>query len=165
VRTTAFIRPSWDRKPPTVTTRLVAVPGVVDLTVERLRAAGNREAIVLWAGRPDGSDATHVTHVIVPSTLAGEGWIQLDSSARLEVVSFLRAENLLVVADVHTHPQEAFLSRIDERHPYSRRTGHVAIVVPFFARADGIASWRAYEFRRDEWRERPILEVIIERGE
>jgi proteasome lid subunit RPN8/RPN11 len=165
MRSTAFDEPTWPRRAPSRTMTLLVPPGVVDATVERLRASHGREAIVLWAGRPDGSDAVQVSHLIEPATSAGEGWIKLDVEARLEVIEFLRAENLLVVADIHSHPEHAFLSWIDKSHPYSRRAGHLAIVVPFFASAAGIGDWRAYEFALGEWRERCISEVVVERGE
>lgn len=45
-----------------------------------------------------------------------------------------RAEHLTVVADVHTHPDTGFQSRADKTNPMVARAGHVAIILPDFAR-------------------------------
>ncbi len=45
-----------------------------------------------------------------------------------------RQKTLTVVADVHTHPGEAFQSSSDKANPMVARTGHIAIIVPEFAR-------------------------------
>lgn len=45
-----------------------------------------------------------------------------------------RANRMTVVADVHTHPQTGFQSLTDKTNPMVARAGHVAIIVPDFAR-------------------------------
>jgi proteasome lid subunit RPN8/RPN11 len=48
--------------------------------------------------------------------------------------SLCREKNLTVVADVHTHPDAAFQSDADRTNPMVAREGHIAIIVPNFAR-------------------------------
>jgi proteasome lid subunit RPN8/RPN11 len=55
-----------------------------------------------------------------------------DAFARLW--SLCREKNLTVVADAHTHPGAAFQSATDRTNPMVARDGHVAIIVPDFAR-------------------------------
>jgi hypothetical protein len=45
-----------------------------------------------------------------------------------------RAERLTVVADVHTHRDTGFQSHADKTNPMVARAGHIAIIVPDFAR-------------------------------
>lgn len=55
-----------------------------------------------------------------------------DAFARLW--SLCREKNLTVVADAHTHPDAAFQSDADRTNPMVAREGHIAIIVPDFAR-------------------------------
>ena len=46
-----------------------------------------------------------------------------------------RNRGLRVIADVHTHPgRHSGQSSIDRQHPMISRTGHIALVIPHFAR-------------------------------
>lgn len=54
-----------------------------------------------------------------------------DSFTRLWQIC--RAEKLSVIADVHTHPGEAFQSEADRQNPMIAQAGHVAVIVPRFA--------------------------------
>jgi len=59
---------------------------------------------------------------------------------RLETVAFTRLsqycerERLQVLADVHTHPLGSIQSPSDRRNPMIALAGHVALIVPCFAR-------------------------------
>jgi hypothetical protein len=55
-----------------------------------------------------------------------------DAFARLW--SLCREKNLTVVADAHTHPGAAYQSQSDRTNPMVARAGHIAIIVPEFAR-------------------------------
>ena len=46
-----------------------------------------------------------------------------------------RSSGLTVVADIHVHPREAFQSLSDRENPMIGVPGHLALIVPFFARA------------------------------
>ena|SRR5579883_2831550 len=45
-----------------------------------------------------------------------------------------RADGLSVVADIHTHEGAAFQSRADRQNPMIARPGHLALIVPRYAR-------------------------------
>jgi proteasome lid subunit RPN8/RPN11 len=45
-----------------------------------------------------------------------------------------RANNLSVVADIHVHPKGAWQSRADRENPMIAKRGHLALIVPWFAR-------------------------------
>jgi len=74
-----------------------------------------------------------------------------DSFAKLWKIC--RERKLSVVADIHTHPGRARQSPSDRMHPMVANVGHVAIIVPNFARKPVIdASLGVYEYRGGyEW--------------
>jgi proteasome lid subunit RPN8/RPN11 len=45
-----------------------------------------------------------------------------------------RARGLSVVADIHVHPLQAWQSEADRRNPMIAQTGHLALILPWFAR-------------------------------
>ena len=45
-----------------------------------------------------------------------------------------RVRGLSVVADIHVHPKQAFQSEADRLNPMIAQAGHLALIVPWFAR-------------------------------
>jgi hypothetical protein len=128
-----------------------------------LRAAseGRREAICLWAGRPTADGRAVITHLIVPLFESTAYWLTVPPKERLIVAEFLRSERLLMFADVHTHPEEAFLSPLDRARPFSVRDGFYAGVVPDFASGELGEGWRLYEVLGGTWRGVEMMERVV----
>ena len=61
------------------------------------------------------------------------------------MADWVRAEQLLIFSDLHTHPGRAFLSAADMAAPFSTRDGFYAAVVPNFAQGEPLEGWRMYE--------------------
>lgn len=71
----------------------------------------------------------------------------LHGEAFAKLWAVCRAKKLTVVADAHTHPAGAFQSSSDKENPMVARAGHIAIIIPNFARAPVQArSMRIYEY-------------------
>ena len=66
-----------------------------------------------------------------------------------------RARNLAVVADIHVHPRLAWQSEADRQNPMIARAGHLALIVPWFARPPvSLPSLGFFEYRGDhQWRD------------
>jgi proteasome lid subunit RPN8/RPN11 len=77
-----------------------------------------------------------------------------DAFARLWAIC--RERSLTVVADVHTHPGQAYQSHSDRTNPMVARAGHVAIILPNYARAPvDRAQIGVFEYRGDHrWTDR-----------
>lgn len=69
-----------------------------------------------------------------PSAYAS-GVCILKADAFSKLWTICRARKLTVVADIHTHPGQAFQSETDRRNPMVARAGHIAVIVPDFASA------------------------------
>lgn len=80
----------------------------------------------------------------------------LHGDAFAKLWAICRAKKLSVVADIHTHPSGGFQSISDKANPMVARQGHVAIIVPDFARWPVNQSRMGiYEYRGDhEWVDR-----------
>jgi hypothetical protein len=105
---------------------------------EFMRSAGRLrlEGMVLWAGKQRDSIFT-VTELIVPkqkgvSTADGVcAIVEADELARLNM--HLYRNSLELVAQVHTHPTEAYHSSTDDEYAIATTIGCFSIVVPNFA--------------------------------
>jgi hypothetical protein len=140
---------------PDAPVRLRLAPGVLEATQQALRlgSAGVREAIVLWAGRSAGEHVAVISHLILPVFHSRRNFLTIPQPERLELAAYLRAEGLLAFADLHTHPEEAFLSAADEARPFSRKDGFYAVVIPAFAAGHPGVDWRFFQSRSGRWSE------------
>lgn len=78
----------------------------------------------------------------------------LDGNAFAELWKICRARRLTVVGDAHTHPGVAKQSGADRTNPMVARIGHVAIIIPNYARAPvDLTSLGIYEYCGDhQWK-------------
>jgi proteasome lid subunit RPN8/RPN11 len=109
-------------------------PTVLATTLRELREAGTRrcECIVLWLGRPaDG--VIRVEEAYVPLHEAREDMFHIPPASMATLHAHLRKHRLMVAAQVHSHPREAFHSLADDRWAIIRHEGALSLVLPYFA--------------------------------
>ena len=70
---------------------------------------------------------------IDPNSLS-RGYVRLDRRRLGPLWAHARQRRLKVVADVHTHPGIALQSGSDRANPMMPRAGHLALIVPDYAR-------------------------------
>lgn len=104
-----------------------------------LRRCGKNgdEGMVLWVGTVRPSKAT-VESVLVPPqnpirSEDGVGYFITGETLR-EVNMYLSKNRLRLIAQVHSHPTEAYHSETDDRYAIVTAEGGISIVVPDFAR-------------------------------
>lgn len=123
------------------------------------RGEGRHEAGAFLLGRETGSRLEAVEAIyydqLDPRAYAS-GVCILHAPAFAALWAVCRKRGLTVVADIHTHPGRAFQSEADRTNPMVARTGHVAIIVPNFAKPpvdfDAIG---VFEYRgRHQWLDR-----------
>lgn len=144
-------------------TRLDAVrrvninPAVVEETLKVLRQFGTRncEGLVLWVGEVKETTA-RVTVAIVPAQKAiksedGVGYF-VDSTTLFDLNRTLASTGLRLIAQVHSHPREAYHSETDDRYAIVTSNGGLSLVVPNFGQAPSDpALWAIYQLRDGAW--------------
>lgn len=103
----------------------------------RRRGGGRRESGAFLLGTNEGGirkiDRFIYYDDLDPHCL-DQGYIVFDGAAYSPLWEICREAGLSVVADVHTHPGAPFQSESDRRNPMVAVTGHVALIVPQFAK-------------------------------
>jgi hypothetical protein len=125
---------------------------------EVLQRHGQRkqEGLVLWAGAatPNAEEAYLVSY-IVPQRGHWGGGVRLDSKFLLKLSEELEKRDLLLLAQVHTHPENFGHSSGDEERATSYRIGFISIVVPCFAQKNiqDLSECYIYEYEGNwKWR-------------
>jgi hypothetical protein len=115
------------------------------------------EGFCLWAGmRLD--DVFKVSHCIVPRQTAyrtTEGvFVRVDEEGLHELNVWLYENGVNLIAQLHSHPTEAYHSELDDTFPITTQIGSFSLVIPDFAsqpfdlqncavyRLSGSSEWR-----------------------
>jgi proteasome lid subunit RPN8/RPN11 len=115
-------------------------PGVWSILIGELDRRGERhhEAGAFLLGRCD-RDLRTVEEIVFYDDLDphayATGVCVLHAPAFQRLWAHCRTARLTVVGDVHTHPTAAGQSEADRTNPMVAREGHIAIIVPDFAKA------------------------------
>lgn len=133
----------------------------LDKTFEFLRSYGKqrKEAHALWTGR-EAEDRTFLIHdVLFPKqhNTAVTYVVPEDEIHRINVS--LNAQGLVAIAQIHTHPGEAFHSGIDDDgSSLLSLSGSLSIVIPdygFVKEDSDTTDWAVYRYNSsdDRWEE------------
>jgi len=138
---------------------------VLQGTQEDLRefgASGN-EGLVLWVGDIQPGIA-RVRGALVPPQRSiqnetGVGYF-VGSETLFAVNQFLSEKRLRLIAQVHSHPTEAYHSRTDDEYAIVTAEGGYSLVVPDFARGEAsLRNYAIYRLVRDVWTAVPPADV------
>jgi proteasome lid subunit RPN8/RPN11 len=108
--------------------------GVVEGTLSELREGGDAkcERLVLWLGRRRAGGFNVTTGLVPPQESASDRFF-VSPSGMAAIFAELRSERLMIVAQVHSHPGDAFHSDADDEMAIVRHEGAFSIVLPRFA--------------------------------
>ena len=141
---------------------------LVEASLARLRDAGQdrHECIMLWLGRREG-ELLRVHEAYRPIQNAREDMFEIPPAGMTALHAELRKRRLMVAAQVHSHPAEAFHSKADDRWAIIRHEGALSLVVPYFAAETTTSNFldqtKIYHFTAAaRWVEVPRVQV--ERG-
>lgn len=108
---------------------------------KRLRERGrgeNRESGAFLLGLHDPGAPARIVDFILYDDLdphsLDTGIIRFDGKHFGKLWSICRKRGFTVVADVHVHPGGSAQSASDKAHPMVTQAGHIALIVPHFAR-------------------------------
>ena len=138
---------------------VVVSEGVIATTLRALQQFGTRrlEGLVLWLGDVE-QDQARVTRAFVPeqhaiSSETGYGYF-VEGEALFELNRALARTGLRLIAQVHSHPMDAYHSDADDRYAIVTAEGGLSLVVPFFGQAPANPSrWAVYRLMNGEWQE------------
>jgi hypothetical protein len=142
--------------------RFVVPPEVTRTTRAHLRAraAEGTEGVVLWIGT---FDPPRITRAVVPEQETSAGHFRVPLRARQQLTRELVGTGQMVVAQVHSHPMDAFHSCIDDAEAIPRRAGAYSLVLPDFGTRQGLLDDAAL-FRLDDrgrWLETPLSIFVV----
>lgn len=122
---------------------LVVPTSIVDETITILQTAGRAsvEQMVLWLGRRHGSEV-EVLEALRPTQRVTRLSIQIPARGMAEIFDRIRATRLVVAAQVHAHPAEAFHSHADDHLAVIRHEGALSLVLPDFAFNTSVKSFK-----------------------
>ncbi len=136
--------------------RHVVPSTVLDVTREHLRWRGSEghEGALCWAGIV--KEGLAIVTTALPFVASGEWGVHIPAEQTGLLYAHCHARGLTLLAQVHSHPRNAFHSTVDEQLPHSAEPGFLSIVVPNFGRCSysNFSSWAVFEQLRYEiWRE------------
>jgi hypothetical protein len=147
---------------------------IIEQMLETMREFGSHgwEVLVLWLGKiePEKGEA-HVIHAFTPKQKAltsedGVGYF-VGGETLFQLNRDLSESGLRLIAQVHSHPQEAYHSDADDRYAIVTAEGGLSLVVPSFGRAPAHpTAWAVYRLHGQDWLEintkevRSLFEVI-----
>jgi proteasome lid subunit RPN8/RPN11 len=127
--------------------------GELDRRSERIRESG---AFLLAPSGSIRSGRFAYYDDLAPGCLE-KGYIRFPGEGYVALTRICLQARLRVVADVHTHPGPwTGQSGSDIAHPMMARAGHLALIVPNYARGNrfSLCGVGAYEYRGDQrWRD------------
>lgn len=139
---------------------------IVEVTLGWLRDAGHtrRECVALWLGHR-GPATIDVVDAYRPEQTAEIDMFHIPRRGMTELHTALRQRRLMVAAQVHSHPAEAFHSKADDRWAIVRHEGALSLVVPRFAlqttTQNFLAHTKVYRFTATSlWQEIPAAELV-----
>lgn len=116
-------------------TKLRCPQSCLEETLRHLRVGGleNCETMVLWLGTiRDGCAEVH--EVYRPEQKVDFDYFHIPPESMRAVMKRIRQTRFQILAQVHSHPEEAFHSRADDTWAIVRHVGAVSLVIPYFAR-------------------------------
>lgn len=115
--------------------RLLCSTAIIGDTLRFLHTSGQRgcEGIVLWLGARNG-EQIHVRVAYQPEHRAQSDLFHIPPASMLQLKEYLRTNRLMIAAQVHSHPMEAFHSLADDKWAMVRHAGALSIVLPYFAK-------------------------------
>jgi hypothetical protein len=150
------------------TIRRVIVPlTIIDETLRGMQEIGAHgcELLVLWLGELDfGQGLASVRAVFVPKQkpIMGEDGVGyfVTGETLFHLNRGLAETGLRLIAQVHSHPTEAFHSPADDRYAIVTANGGLSLVVPNFGHAArDLASWAVYRLHGQTWQELSVSEI------
>jgi hypothetical protein len=128
--------------------RYILPTSILDVTRHHLRLHGDAsaEAALCWAGTVHGEDA-FITTALLFTNASSYGAVHVSPEQTGLLYAHCHARGLTLLAQVHSHPSQAFHSPTDEKSPHSSVKGFLSVVIPNFGRCSfaEFTDWAVFE--------------------
>jgi proteasome lid subunit RPN8/RPN11 len=106
---------------------------IIETTLNHIRAGGLKhcETAVLWLGKRAEPDMT-VVEVYKPLQIVDRDFFKIPTEGMRTLLAHLKEKRLQIIAQVHSHPDEAFHSKADDEWAIVRHQGALSLVIPKF---------------------------------
>ena len=134
----ALLRAAVGRRPKLLCEPRLWAKGISEL---RRRAGGRRESGAFLLGHVKGKRRRVEQFLFyddIDPTCFNNGIVEFDGARFGQVWARCRELNMTVVADVHVHPGHFSQSSSDQDNPMIAEAGHLALIIPNFARGNGL---------------------------
>lgn len=104
---------------------------LVTNTLQELAVEGSKgnEKAVIWFGKKDASGKV-VESILAPHQIDEPYSFTITERGMQQIFDHIREFRFSIVAQVHSHPKEAFHSPVDDRRAIVRHEGALSIVLP-----------------------------------
>lgn len=138
----------------------VAIPSkIIDETLLFLQRNGleYNESVCLWTGNPKGK-IFEIKEVIFPKQVNKALSYEVSSDETDRINGELYRKDLRLLAQIHSHPNLAFHSHLDDEFPLMTTLGGLSIVIPNYGFVSGdIGEFEIYRLTRKGWKELDLL--------
>lgn len=110
------------------------------------------EGFALWAGVCDSAGSAAALALWVPESEEFGTGLAIRERSMVDFAQMLNRSGWRLLAQVHSHPGQAFHSAVDERYPASGRDGFLSVVFARFGTVAGIDGIVVYERAGAAWR-------------
>src|SRR5260221_4880102 len=100
-------------------------------SIRILKSSMDREKVILWLGQKV-NDNYLVQEIFTPIQETEEDYFHIPEVGMDQLMARLGNSRRMIVAQVHTHPFEAFHSKADDKWAIVRHAGAYSLVLPFF---------------------------------
>ena len=100
--------------------------------VNSLKASFDKEKVLLFLGKKINGDFS-VLEIFTPEQITESDYFHIPEQGMEELMAKLGETRLMLVAQIHTHPKDAFHSWADDKWAIVRHEGAFSLVLPYFA--------------------------------
>ena len=119
------------------------------------------EGVAFLLGRTDGACTVALT-TVRPKATTGPGHFHVSADDMASVIAYAMDRDLEIVAQVHTHPVDAFHSDGDEDGANIRYDGFISIVLPRYgAYLPEFTGTAIYHYRGDRWSLLDAAQLVV----
>lgn len=112
-------------------TQLRISTDLLEDSIRILKSSHDKERVILWLGQ--NVDGVYIVQeVFTPIQLTEADYFRIPVEGMDQLMSKLKSSRRMLVAQVHTHPFEAFHSWADDEWAIVRHVGAYSLVLPFF---------------------------------